>query len=553
MVTPAGVRPLPDIGADLGASVRACRRAVSVGVCRRSRGVPPHRDTGRGRPAGRVRALPAPVARRAGDERHGTAAGGGARRARARRVRHHSGRRRANAGGTGAARGRSSGAIAAMPVGASTRQASTASASTCLRPRRRRARDPIDAVELFSAPGEGRESVEIARRVLREARRGVPFDRMAIALRAPQHYAGLLEHALERAGVPVYFERGTRRPHPAGRAFLALIACALDNLSARRFAEYLSLGQVPDPAKGRTPAGSKIDPFRDAYPTSTDEVFGPLGDRAEASATGARGRAGGDGTRLAGTARLSRAVEMGAPPRRVARHHERRAVDAPPERADSRMRAAAARAGTHRTGLAAHRSSRAQDRRCRSARGVRAADHAADGGVAVAGDVGGMAGSLRDARAPRAAASRSCAARPGRSAADGRHRSGDAGRSRARAGRSAGQHRDRPARPALRAGPRRQPRAAARPHVRRRLHSGAGRADVSAEAARGSAAARRGARARSTRTWCPRPSGRSSRSCSCGWPSARRNRGCTSHFRPWRSAKAARGCRRCTRWRSGAP
>ncbi len=106
--------------------------------------------------------------------------------------------------------------------------------------------DPIGEVELFSAPGEGRESVEIARRVLREARRGVAFDRMAVALRAPQHYAGLLEHALERAGVPAYFERGTRRPHPAGRAFLSLLGCALDNLSARRFAEYLSLGQVPD-------------------------------------------------------------------------------------------------------------------------------------------------------------------------------------------------------------------------------------------------------------------------------------------------------------------
>jgi ATP-dependent helicase/nuclease subunit B len=168
-------------------------------------------------------------------------------------------------------------------------------------------RDPIDAVELFSAPGEGRESVEIARRVLREARRGVPFDRMAIALRAPQHYAGLLEHALERAGIPVFFERGTRRPHPAGRAFLALIACALDNLSARRFAEYLSLGQVPYPGeKGSYPfsaEGSRkrgTTPFptpvrgdaaaaspSDAYPISTDEVFGPLGDRAEAAATGA--------------------------------------------------------------------------------------------------------------------------------------------------------------------------------------------------------------------------------------------------------------------------
>jgi ATP-dependent helicase/nuclease subunit B len=137
--------------------------------------------------------------------------------------------------------------------------------------------EPIDEVELFSAPGEGRESVEIARRVLREARRGVPFDRMAIALRAPQHYAGLLEHALERAGVPVFFDRGTRRPHPAGRAFLSLIACALENLSARRFAEYISLGQVPD---GATASSS------DAFPASTDEVFGSLGDRAASDAAG---------------------------------------------------------------------------------------------------------------------------------------------------------------------------------------------------------------------------------------------------------------------------
>ena len=106
-------------------------------------------------------------------------------------------------------------------------------------------------MELFSAPGEGREAVEIARRILKEARRGVPFDRMAIVLRSPQQYVGLLEHALERAGVPAYFERGTRRPHPAGRAFLAMLACALDNLSARRFAEYLSLGQVPDAGSHR--------------------------------------------------------------------------------------------------------------------------------------------------------------------------------------------------------------------------------------------------------------------------------------------------------------
>ncbi|HYE85963.1 MAG TPA: PD-(D/E)XK nuclease family protein [Vicinamibacterales bacterium] len=102
-----------------------------------------------------------------------------------------------------------------------------------------------ESVVLFSAPGEGREAIEIARRILQEASRGVPFDRIAILLRAPQTYLGVLEHALDRAGIPAWFHRGTRRPDPAGRALLALLACADEDLSARRFAEYVSLGQVP--------------------------------------------------------------------------------------------------------------------------------------------------------------------------------------------------------------------------------------------------------------------------------------------------------------------
>src|SRR6478736_6547295 len=64
-------------------------------------------------------------------------------------------------------------------------------------------------VRLFSAPGEGRESIEIARRILQEARAGVPFDEMAVFVRAPQRYVGLLEHALTRAGIPAWFDRGT--------------------------------------------------------------------------------------------------------------------------------------------------------------------------------------------------------------------------------------------------------------------------------------------------------------------------------------------------------
>ena len=109
----------------------------------------------------------------------------------------------------------------------------------------RRAGENDDSVVLFSAPGEGREAIEIARRLLQEADRGVPFDQMAVLLRAPQTYLSVLEHALERAGIPAWFHRGTRRPDPAGRALLALLACADEDLSARRFAEYVSLGQVP--------------------------------------------------------------------------------------------------------------------------------------------------------------------------------------------------------------------------------------------------------------------------------------------------------------------
>jgi hypothetical protein len=107
------------------------------------------------------------------------------------------------------------------------------------------ARERAGDVKLFSAPGEGREAVEIVRRLLDEAARGVRFDEMAVFLRTPQQYFGLLEHACARGGVPVYFDRGTRRPDPAGRAFIALLSCAVDGLSAKRFDEYLSLGQVP--------------------------------------------------------------------------------------------------------------------------------------------------------------------------------------------------------------------------------------------------------------------------------------------------------------------
>jgi ATP-dependent helicase/nuclease subunit B len=133
-------------------------------------------------------------------------------------------------------------------------------------PTRARAGD----VRFFSAPGEGREAIEIARRILDEARAGVPFDEMAVLLRAPQRYVGLVEQAFNRAGIPAWFDRGTGARIPAGRAFLAMLACACEKLSARRFAEYLSLAQVPQVDARLAPA---------AFTPPADETAWPLPSR----------------------------------------------------------------------------------------------------------------------------------------------------------------------------------------------------------------------------------------------------------------------------------
>ena len=116
--------------------------------------------------------------------------------------------------------------------------------------------DRRDEIAVISAPGESRECVELARRIHALAGEGVRFDRIAILLRSPEEYRPHLVEALRRAGIPAHFARGAVAPDPAGRAFAALLACGAENLSARRFAEYLSLGEVPD----ADAAGSPPDP-----------------------------------------------------------------------------------------------------------------------------------------------------------------------------------------------------------------------------------------------------------------------------------------------------
>lgn len=137
---------------------------------------------------------------------------------------------------------------------------------------------PKEAVTVLSAPGESRECVEIARIVLAEAAQGTPLDRIAVLLRAPQYGAHVSE-AFRRAGIPMFVARGTKRPDPTGRAFLALLACAADSLSAARFAEYLSLGEVPnEDANGAPPAAL---PRADRVAVDDDDVQRALGIVAE--------------------------------------------------------------------------------------------------------------------------------------------------------------------------------------------------------------------------------------------------------------------------------
>ncbi len=111
--------------------------------------------------------------------------------------------------------------------------------------------------EFFSAPGEGRECAEIARRILQAVDEGQRFDEMAVLVRNPETYLPLLGESFGRAGIPFWSSKGVRRPDPAGRAFLALLYCAEEDYSANRFAEYLSFGQVPRPEPAK-PAPLRI-------------------------------------------------------------------------------------------------------------------------------------------------------------------------------------------------------------------------------------------------------------------------------------------------------
>ncbi|MGF1509397.1 MAG: PD-(D/E)XK nuclease family protein [Myxococcota bacterium] len=101
--------------------------------------------------------------------------------------------------------------------------------------------EPVE-VSFQSSPDGFAEATEIARWIQGQT---CSYDRIAVAVRHPKHQQSELQAALERAEIPAFYSRGVTRPHPAGRAILALLRCAEEDLSATRFAEFLSFGQVP--------------------------------------------------------------------------------------------------------------------------------------------------------------------------------------------------------------------------------------------------------------------------------------------------------------------
>lgn len=103
------------------------------------------------------------------------------------------------------------------------------------------------AIEVRSGTTEADECLELARVILGalEGDSPTPLDEIAIVVRDVERYRAPLGEALRRAQIPFHLERAARRPDPAGRAFLSLLECAAEGLSARAFSDYLAFGVLP--------------------------------------------------------------------------------------------------------------------------------------------------------------------------------------------------------------------------------------------------------------------------------------------------------------------
>ena len=117
----------------------------------------------------------------------------------------------------------------------------------------------------FSAATIEREVEEIARRILKYDARGTAFREMGIVLRSRDPYAGIVETALARFGIParLYFHQ-TLGSHPALR-FLSTVIQAM--LTGWDHATLLAAVRMPVSGLGATALGDQLDfAWRDRLP-----------------------------------------------------------------------------------------------------------------------------------------------------------------------------------------------------------------------------------------------------------------------------------------------
>ena len=89
---------------------------------------------------------------------------------------------------------------------------------------------PAPEATIVAAPSVEREADEISRRIIELHSKGIPFRRMAIALRDVAAYVPLLRATLERFGIPARFYFSTAlKTHPVAVFLGGLIAGALNN------------------------------------------------------------------------------------------------------------------------------------------------------------------------------------------------------------------------------------------------------------------------------------------------------------------------------------
>ena len=100
------------------------------------------------------------------------------------------------------------------------------------------------AVSWVTAPGEASEVRSIARRILKAAREGMPFDEMAVALPQPDVYAPILVDLFSRAKIP--FKLHPSLPLATGRiarSFLLLVGSR--DFDRGSLLEFLTFAPVP--------------------------------------------------------------------------------------------------------------------------------------------------------------------------------------------------------------------------------------------------------------------------------------------------------------------